>query len=399
MDQLMDSLMDVHMNEHMSEPTGAEATPFEPAYDPYDVWMTPAGVTVRTAFYAGKLRGKLGAAIIAGCDWLMPGLFRLALGAQRRHYPITVAQAICCQPQLTEPRAALNLLVSIAAINDDNEISWGLGFPWMSKNGLYGPEVPFVTHTPYAMEALLHLAKFPEVAAEAHALFLKTRTFLDRLIIMHDDPETLALSYAPVVEPRMVVNANAYAAFAYALHHAHGDPAAGHDRTATRLAEWVVRQQHGDGSWHYYADDEPGNFIDGFHTGFVLKNLRKAMRLIPDLASLCEPAIRSGGAFLESGFYDQRTGLMRRFTERDIKDPWAFDLYDQAEYLGYLLDEGRVDDAVAFDRVVEGQFRRGDSWYCKRDVFGRRWGRDFLRWGIMPYLHNRHGLPQPRTTP
>ena len=60
---------------------------------------------------------------------------------------------------IESPASLLEALVTCAAQEDETSISWGLGFPWMSKNGLYGSELPFITHTPYAMEALLHLRK------------------------------------------------------------------------------------------------------------------------------------------------------------------------------------------------------------------------------------------------
>ena len=359
------------------------------AFDPYDLWMTPVGVIAKQAFYRGRLSGKCLAIIIALGDWLAPGLSRSLYRSRPRAYPITTAQWILSQEQLANPAAALAELMTVASSQTDEfGRAWGLGFPWMSKNGLYDADLPFVTHTPYAMEALLALARYPAVRDEAMTAFRQTWSFLSALKEMYSDDEQLALSYAPVDEPRIVINANAYACLAYSLHHAQDhQPEQARDK-ALRLARWLIDQQQPDGSWHYYADRSPGNFIDGFHSCFVLKNLIKAGRHIPAIAVLCEDAIERGNRFVDEQFYDPASGLLKRFTQRDIKDPFVWDLYDQAEYLGLLLCRERLHQAQQFRDHVQRIFYRRGHWYCRKDIFGRLWGKNFYRWGIMPFLYN-----------
>lgn len=380
------------------------------SFDPYDLWALPLGVRVRRGFYAGRLAAKVAAAAIAAADWAAPMATRRLAGARPRAYPITVAQAVLCAdarakaPTGANARRALDALHHLAGRVDGaaDAWAWGLGFPWMSKNGYYPPEVPFVTHTPYVMEALLTLADAHACHDEATAMFCGTWTFLERLHVLHDTGDELALSYAPIAEPRAVVNANAYAAFAYALHAMHGD--LDHREAATakaaRLMRWVVGRQRADGTWTYYADDAPGNFIDTFHSGFVLKNLHKTGALLPELAEIAAPALARGRRALDELALDPHTGLCRRFLARSHRDPYRWDLYDQAEYLGVLVDAGALDAAEAFRKRAEDAFRRGDDWWCRIDVFGRRWGRNFLRWGIMPFHYHaarldaaRHAAP------
>ena len=363
------------------------------AFDPYDPWMTRIGVRTKRAFYQGRLAGKCLAITLALGDWLLPTFSRKLGGSRPRSYPITTAQWILCQQHIADPEAALQALLASTG-HRRYGTAWGLGFPWMSKNGLYDPELPFVTHTPYAMEALLHLGRYPEVAARAGAAFRDSWQFLDALKIMYRDDDSLALSYAPVDEPRIVINANAYACYAYCLHYHQGHQRELAGDRALQLARWLVSQQQADGSWRYYADDQPGNFIDGFHSCFVLKNLIKAGRLHPAIAAHCRDAIDRGEAFVDRALLDRRHGLLRRFTERDIKDPFVWDLYDQAEYLGLLLARGRLDEARAFRDHVAGIFCRRDQWYCRKDFLGRLWGKNFYRWGIMPFWYHASLLDQ-----
>jgi hypothetical protein len=317
-------------------------------FDPYDLWASRIGVAVRRNFYKDTFLGKIEAVTLSLLDLILPTVGRCLFGAQPRYYPIISAQLLLEYTtrglQTAEPlTSATDHLRNIAVDpRGTSGWAWGLGFPWMSKNGLYPPDVPFITHTPYVMEALLKLAKSPGLHGEAMAMFLGTWPFLESLKVMNEGKDFLALSYAPVDEPRIVVNANAYAAFAYAMHAAYGNENVCETakEKARRLIRWVVRQQEEDGSWFYFADRERGNFIDGFHSCFVVKNLIKVKRLLPDIEGTVDEAIGKGFGFIRSRLYDPRAVLVRRFAVCSHRDPFHWDLYDQAEYLGLLVDLG-----------------------------------------------------------
>ncbi len=367
------------------------------SFDPYDVWSSPYGVVIRRVYYSGHVFGKLAAIALALADWLTPGFSRRIIRAAKRSYPIVAAQRILMLD--VENRLTRELSGELASYltalgtrcSQKQAWAWGLGFPWMSKNGLYGPDVPFVTHTPYVMEALLVLSGRSAAFNQADEMFHGTWRFLESLLVMYEDQSLLALSYAPVEEPRSVVNANSYAAFAYALHAVHGRPEVQNKarEKAKKLINWVIRQQQKDGSWFYYADEKPGNFIDCFHSCFVVKNLIKVSRLVPEFAGPIDAAVDNGWQFIEENFHDSRAGLCRRFMVHAQRDPYRWDLYDQAEYLGLLVDFGEMECAERFVRQVEDNFRSGENWFCRIDIFGRRWGKNFIRWGIAPFLYHR----------
>jgi hypothetical protein len=365
-----------------------------PAHDPYDLWATPLGIATKEKFYANRLSGRIAAMVCGGFDWLFPGLVRFIFNCEKKIYPIVIAHEIITRSHNSKISAEdatlfLDLLKSVATEPEGkNGWAWGLGFTWMSKNGLYQPSVPFVTHTPYVMEALLTLAHIKNIRKEALSLFHSTWTFLENLLTMYDGSDGLAVSYAPMKEPRIVINANAYAAFAYGLHAIHGNSSQTRElaqEKSCRIVQWVTVQQHENGSWNYYADKQPGNFIDCFHTCFVLKNLLKTSKLLPELTLQTAPVILKGWNYLQDHCYVKTAGLCSRFTERDITDPFKWDLYDQAEYLNLLLDFELYDQANHFANHVTQHFHKKGKWYCKIDKLGRCWGNDFSRWGIAPF--------------
>jgi hypothetical protein len=147
-----------------------------------------------------------------------------------------------------------------------------------------------------------------------------------------------------------VINASAYRAFLLtgaAIQFARED----YRRIAERNLNFVLRAQQSDGSW-FYAADGVRDFVDHFHTCFVLKALAKIERLTGHAG--CRKAIEAGvGYYVDHLFTDD--GLPKPFSRAPRLTVYRQELYDCAECvnLGVLLrgrfpalDE-RVDATVA----------------------------------------------------
>lgn len=357
-------------------------------YDPYDIWSLPALGKIKTKWTSGHRLFALSVPLIGAMEMIAPNYFRKILGVKPHIFAHIAAMRYFSDA--LPPREALEIFKATRV----QESAWGLPFAWFSKNGAYSANTPYVTNTPYVMEALVSLSQKSDFQVEAKSLFWETWDFLESLEIMYSTNTQLALSYAPVHEPRKVVNANSYAALAYALHSVHGqervrDLAADY---AERLVNWILDQQQPEGNWFYYADNAPGNFIDGFHSCFIVKNLLKTQKLLPHLVAKTQPAINKGWEYIRKNIYDSKHNLCQRYSQRSHRDPFRWDLYDQAEYLGLLVDFALYDEAREFISNVELRFFKDGHWYCRIDILGRRWGKDFLRWGVAPYLYHKHRM-------
>lgn len=352
-----------------------------PSHDPFDLWALPALGRVKARWYAGSRLARLSLFALYGLDLAAPLLVRRCLGVERHEFAHTIAM-----------RRALDGGPDDAAFVERMEAmghggGWGLPFAWFSRNGTYPAGLPLVTSTPYVLDALLRVDPASEAGERARGLFEGSWAFLESLHVHLDSEAELALSYAPFDDETTVVNANSYAAWAYAMHAVHGreDRRLEARARSLRLARWVTGRQNDDGSWYYLADRDRWDMIDGFHSCLVVRNLRSVRALLGPAAELVTPAVDAGWAYIRTRLFDEEAGLCRRYTLRSRPDPFRFDLYDQAEYLGLLIDLGHLEEARALVEVVRRRFRRGGAWYCKIDVLGRRWGRGFLRWGITPF--------------
>ncbi|WP_027721103.1 hypothetical protein [Maridesulfovibrio zosterae] len=364
-------------------------------YDPYDVWAMPLFGKLKMDYNNGKLTSRPLLVMCYLADFLFPVLTRKALGCPRTISPHVLAlHCLSKNGQFTsnECEDVLHLFEQMNVL--ERGCAWGLPFRWYSKHAVYSDKIPYITHTPYVMEALLQLTCDDTVSEKAEGMFLKTWSFMESLRVMFSDGQRLALSYSSEEEVRIVNNAQTYAAYAYAMHYAYGDPdhASRAEDRCRQLAAWVLSQQRDDGSWLYYADSKSGNFLDCFHSCFIIKNLSKAAELVPSMKTVLGDSLERAINFLDDYFLDKDKLLCRRFVNKVRRDLYRWDIYDQAEYLGILVDQGRVKEAVLFRESVSCKFSDGKNWWCRIDPLGRRWGKNFLRWGIMPFQYQSKRL-------
>lgn len=374
---------------------------FELHYDPYDIWASPRLGAAKLGFYQGNFLSRVQCVAVALLDYVAPVLLRKMLGVKKGVAAHTRAlvwlygriYTSSSSDRNAADRALLDVF-DITSIQVASGIGWGLPFAWWSKNGVYPANTAYITNTPYVMECLLALRQSPSCTNQATDLFNNTFDFLGELKRHINTKNFLALSYAAIDEPRLVINGNSYAMFAYAMHASFGVQSrqvVAKDN-ALRLASWVVSMQSPNGSWWYYADSDKGNFVDCFHSCFIIKNMVKTIKLVPEANSICFNSMERGWGFIRRFLFDKHSGLCRRFIAHNFRDPFVWDLYDQAEYLGLLVDFGLLDEAQSLCTTVRQKFLDNGNWYVRIDFLNRRWGKNFLRWGIVPFLFNEARL-------
>jgi hypothetical protein len=237
---------------------------------------------------------------------------------------------------------------------------WGYPFDWVTRNGVMAAQTALITSTPYAYEAFaaVHqldrderwLSTMRSAAEHAYADIPDHR--------LSDDASTAG--YNAHDREGQVINASAYRAFMLvdaAQRFGRDDFAA----TAARNLNYVIRAQREDGAWTY-ATDGVRDFVDHFHTCFVLKALAKIEARTGHRG--CTQAIERGVAFYVEHLFDER-GLPRPFAVAPRLTVYRHELYDYAECINLAtLLRGRF---PALDERLNATIADLDSRWIKAD--------------------------------
>lgn len=219
-------------------------------------------------------------------------LFALAALSHHRRSPTAETESVA--------RQLLHQLLTMQ-IEGGGGATWGYNFDWQSRV-LFAPRgTPTIVPTAFAARALV----------EAHQIFgdeqyLKTARSSGDFIVNNlprtiDNADGLCFSYSPSSRT-CVFNASLLAAETLATVGAQ----TGNDellQLARRATRYVLKQQREDGSWLYGAG--PGqDWIDNFHTAFVLSSLYRVLKSVAgDNASEIAVSLEHGYEFWRSRFF------------------------------------------------------------------------------------------------
>jgi hypothetical protein len=226
------------------------------------------------------------------------------------------------------------------------EYCWGYPFDWVWHGGTIKRQTPLITTTPYVYEAFLLGSEilssdFSPLTSDLRSLNLRDDyTQILESIARHAATDIKDLrtsetasscSYTPFLEGK-VVNAAAYRAF---LLTSASKLFSNEDywRIAERNLNFVLENQNPDGSW-FYAVDGIRDFVDHFHTCFVMKALAKIHALTghPGIVE----ALGKGVSYYLNNLFDS-DGLPKPFSRAPRLTVYKRELYDCAECINLCL--------------------------------------------------------------
>jgi hypothetical protein len=347
----------------------------ETSYDHQSFFASDLGRSAKALYYRKPLLGTLAVAPMIFAEAFVPSARTLFWKPQRfpiadAHYAMGFAflsQALGEEKYYQRAVHFLEILKETRSAGYER-YCWGYPFNWETRGGTMREGTPLITTVPYVYEAFLHVyqidgnRKWREImqSIAQHAL-------LD----YHDfktSADASSCSYNPEPnDPGGVINASAYRAFL--LTRAAEDFSEEQCRkVAERNLNFVIESQNTDGSWYYSTDGER-DFVDHFHTCFVLKALAKIEALTGNEA--CTKAIERGVDYYTRNLFDER-GLPKPFSRRPRMTVYRRELYDYAECMNIaVLLRGRfreLDDILA--RVVNlSDWRKSDGSFRSRQLF------------------------------
>jgi len=292
------------------------------------------------------------------------------------------------------------------------EYCWGYPYDWVTRNGMIRSQTPLITSTPYAYEAFLQVIELLESEdggrrtedrnedlLEQHKQIIESiaRHACKDIKDFRTSENASSCSYTPFDEGG-VINAAAYRAF---LLTSASEVFSNDDywKTAERNLNFVLDNQNPDGSW-FYAVDGVRDFVDHYHTCFVMKALAKIHALTGHAATL--EALVRGVSFYLNNLFDT-DGLPKPFSRAPRLTVYKRELYDCAECINLcLLLRGRFPQLeTTLETVVEGILKdwiKPDGSFRSRrlhlgwdNVPMHRWGQSQMFRALAFYLREFRG--------
>jgi hypothetical protein len=296
------------------------------------------GQGAKALYYRHKLLGTAAVAPMIFLEAFLPSARQFFHHPTRfpiadAHYAMGFAFLYQATGDLSQLENAIHFLTELkkSRCHQFKDYCWGYPYDWVTRNGTIKSQTPLITSTPYAYEAFLQVhaidgrEEWKDVMAS-----IACHAFRD----IKDFPaseKASSCSYTPF-DKGGVINAAAYRAF---LLTSASQVFSNRDylMTAERNLNFVLESQNSNGSW-FYAVDGVRDFVDHYHTCFVMKALAKVHALTDHAATL--EALRKGVNYYLDNLFGT-DGLPKPFSRAPRLTVYKRELYDCAECINLCL--------------------------------------------------------------
>ena len=376
----------------------------ETSWDHQSFFAGPVGGKAKGLYYRYGTLGTAAVAPMIVCEAFLPQARRLF--HHRIRFPIADAHYGMGFLFLHVATGKSDYLEKAAHFLDElkksrspgfKEYCWGYPFDWVTRGGVIKKDTPLITTTPYAYEAFLQMHQLQPRDQWKAILASIARHAANDIKDFASSSAASSCSYTPY-DRGGVINAAAYRAFLLTS-------AAGllgdenYAALARRNLNFVLENQNDDGSW-YYATDQVRDFVDHYHTCFVMKAVGKIYGLTGDERSY--EALKRGTNYYLENLFDE-SGLPKPFSKAPRLTVYRRELYDCAECinLGLVLREWfpDLDDMLVrvINEIVAKWIKPDGSFRSRRLHFGwdnvpmHRWGQAQMFRSLAYYLREAKG--------
>jgi hypothetical protein len=310
----------------------------EASWDHQSYFAGPIGGRAKALYYRNKPLGTAAVAPMIFSEALLPTARRLFDQPRRfpiadAHYAMGFAFLFEANRNSNDLNRAIHFLDELkkARCSGFREYCWGYPFDWVTRNGTIKEQTPLITSTPYVYEAFLQVFRIEPRDEWQSILESIIRHVCSDIKDFPTSEHASSCSYSPF-DKGGVINAAAYRAGMLAS----AAKVFGRDdcwAIAERNLNFVLENQNPNGSW-YYAVDGVRDFVDHFHTCFVMKALAKIHTLTGHKA--CLAALSKGVDYYLANLF-AADGLPRPFAKAPRITVYKCELYDCAESINLCL--------------------------------------------------------------
>lgn len=310
----------------------------EVSWDHQSFYSGMYGKFAKRLYYTAKLPGIVAVAPMVFCEAYLPGARRLfhhpiRLPIADAHYAMGFAFLHEATGEAVYLDQAVHFLEALKKTRcpDYKEYCWGYPFDWVTRFATYKRGTPLITTTPYVFEAFLQVKKLRDSEDSKEILESIVRHACTDIKDFKYSDHGNTCSYTPFDDGK-IINASAYrAAMLVTAAKVLGQPQL--LEIASLNVNFVLETQKPDGSWPY-AVDGTRDFVDHFHTCFVMKALAKIHQCTGD--QRIHDALDKGLDYYLKNLFGE-DGMPRPFSKAPRRTVYKCELYDCAEAVNLCL--------------------------------------------------------------
>jgi hypothetical protein len=376
----------------------------ETSWDHQSYYAGPVGSRAKALYYRNKWLGIMAVAPMVFSEAFFPPArrmfhHRMRLPIADAHYAMGFAflyEATGNEKYLKKAGHFLEVLEKTKC-PAFKEFCWGYPFDWVTRNGVIRENTPLITTTPYVFEAFLQVHQLQPREEWRNVLESIVRHATTDIKDFKISETASTCSYTPY-DKGGVVNAAAYRSFLLSS----AAKFFGREsllEIAERNFNFVLESQNDDGSWPY-AKDGVRDFVDHFHTCFVMKALAKIHHLTGEPRILA--ALKRGVDYYVKNLFSE-DGMPRPFSKAPRLTVYKCELYDCAECINLcLLLRGnfpQLDETLqAVTSGILGNWVKSDgSFRSRKLILGwdnvpmHRWAQSQMFRSVSFYLREHNG--------
>jgi hypothetical protein len=377
----------------------------ETSWDHQSYFGGPVGRKAKALYYRNQKVGMLAVAPMIFSEAFIPSARRLFAKPLRfpiadAHYAMGFAYLSQAHGDSKHHAKAVHFLEELekSRCSGYQHRCWGYPFDWETRQGTLHEGTPMITTNPYVYEAFHAVFEIDKDPRWFEAMRSIARHAVEDIKDFPVSETASACSYTPF-DKGGVINAAAYRAFLLTSASIDfGDEQ--YWKIAERNLNFVLESQNSDGSW-FYSIDGVRDFVDHFHTCFVLKALAKMDQLKP--SEKCRRAIDKGIEYYLGNLLDEK-GLPKPFSKAPRMTVYQRELYDYAECVNLcVLLRARlpalekvlndvIGDVLARWVKPDGSLRSRELWLGWDNVPMHRWAQSQMFRSLSLLVMNERGV-------